>query len=118
MAVITTVWRLFFEVVSKQNATMHGNTKDTHQAALFQKITQEIRLWFKCQDQLLHTDCSNILESKVGGTIKPADLKIFTGKPHFLLNCLKMYNPILGYFRKHHNQFDQHGLVQRKLHSN
>jgi hypothetical protein len=39
---ITIVWRFFFEVWSERNATTHGNTKDTRQAALRRKSTREI----------------------------------------------------------------------------
>ena len=80
---------------SEQNATIHGNTHATRQAALHRKITREIHRWFYRQDQLLQTDRTNILEAKYGPTIETADIQIVKDPPHTSLNWLRMYNPIL-----------------------
>jgi hypothetical protein len=50
-AMLTTVWRQSFAVWSERNATIHGNTHATRQAALRRKITSEIYQWFYCRDQ-------------------------------------------------------------------
>jgi hypothetical protein len=92
---LTTVWQQFFVVWSKRNATVHGNTHATRQAALRRKITRESHQWFYCKDQLLQSDRIGILEAKFGPTIATADAQIAKDLPHVSLNWLRLYNPIL-----------------------
>ena len=46
-------------------------------------------------DQLLQVDCTNILESKFGSTIKTADIQIAKDPTHASHNWLRMYSPLL-----------------------
>jgi hypothetical protein len=90
-AMLITVWRQFFE----RNATVHGNTHTTRQAALCQKITREIHQWFYHKDQLQQSDRLDILQAKFGPTIDTVDAQIAKDPPHVSLNRLQLYSPIL-----------------------
>jgi hypothetical protein len=92
---LTTVWRQFFDVWSERNATIHGNTHATRQAAQRQKITREIHQWIYRKEQLLQVDGLNILEDKFGPTITTADIQITKDSMHASLNWLRMYSPVL-----------------------
>jgi hypothetical protein len=76
-AMLITVWRQFFE----RNATVHGNTHATRQAALCQKITREIHQWFYHKDQLQQSDRLDILQAKFGPTIDTVDAQIAKDPP-------------------------------------
>jgi hypothetical protein len=64
-------------------------------SSLLENSIEKIHYWFDRQDQLLNTDNSNILESKSGAIIEMADIQITKDRPHFLLNWLRIYSPIL-----------------------